>query len=411
MSRYPFDEFSNKYLEVMTGVYAPVTLQHTRRRLRRMGLDIRQHHADGRISTTSPKLMTVEDVRVHLVYRRSLGYSAKEYSHELTAMTGLFDFVGNGAVRACLKKYPQLKPTSPRRSRLPVNTSDDCRRMIETMDDAADHGDPQDVRACAMMALFLGCGCRTKELAAIEEQDLDLGAGTLDIIHVKGEDSYGEARTVPVPPWALGILETYLQIKPRTIILFPSPMDQPLSGNSIRRILDHALRMADVDSEPRMLRRTFGQNYLDMGIDSIESVSILMGHASTRTTEKYYARRRNASAIEAARAVWRGCGAHTSNTPSEDHAEGTENPSGGLEHKLDSAGDGHHNPDGQSDLSAHNPHSPIEDSMETTITRHKICNGPYANSSRFNSSGGNVCVCVCSHMIGRDMTVSWGVAL
>ena len=34
--------------------------------------------------------------------------------------------------------------------------------------------------------------------------------------------------------------------------------------------------------------RSYGQDLLDRGIDSIESVSALMGHSSTRTTERYY---------------------------------------------------------------------------------------------------------------------------
>ena len=55
--------------------------------------------------------------------------------------------------------------------------------------------------------------------------------------------------------------------------------------------------------ELRECRRTFGQRYIDQNLE-LASVSVLMGHASTRTTEKYYGRQKNIMAMEKARATW-----------------------------------------------------------------------------------------------------------
>ena len=52
-----------------------------------------------------------------------------------------------------------------------------------------------------------------------------------------------------------------------------------------------------------MCRRTFGQKYLDSDVD-IESVSVLMGHANTKTTEGFYSRKRLNKAIDNARNSW-----------------------------------------------------------------------------------------------------------
>ena len=41
----------------------------------------------------------------------------------------------------------------------------------------------------------------------------------------------------------------------------------------------------------------------DEGVD-IESISVLMGHGSSKTTEKYYARKRNDKAAEEAMKTW-----------------------------------------------------------------------------------------------------------
>ena len=59
----------------------------------------------------------------------------------------------------------------------------------------------------------------------------------------------------------------------------------------------------NVKFDLRMCCRTFGQRYLDSDVD-IESVSVLMGHASTKTTEGFYSRKRLNKAIDNARNSW-----------------------------------------------------------------------------------------------------------
>ena len=55
------------------------------------------------------------------------------------------------------------------------------------------------------------------------------------------------------------------------------------------------------------MRRTFGQRYLDKGLD-IESVSVLMGHTSTKTTESFYSRKRLTKTVESVKRAWKDCG-------------------------------------------------------------------------------------------------------
>ena len=87
--------------------------------------------------------------------------------------------------------------------------------------------------------------------------------------------------------------------------LFPSKngTDRYLSGNAIRRIKAVVEDDLNVKFDLRMCRRTFGQRYLDSDVD-IESVSVLMGHASTKTTEGFYSRKRLNKAIDNARNSW-----------------------------------------------------------------------------------------------------------
>lgn len=343
MSRYPFEEYAARFMESMTGIYSEATVSKNTRRYRRMAMDIRRHFEMGKISTTSPKSMTPEDVRYHLQYRKGLGYSKSEYSHEVTAMTVLFDFCENMAVRTCLRKYPLLRPNS-KHVRLPSLTPSEYDRIVHRINEvAADCDDFATLRSFAMLAVLLGCGPRTKELRLIDCSDLDLTDWILDIIHVKGEDTYGEPRSVPVPPDFRPIILRYLAVRDGTNpnkspALFPPSRGSNLYlvGNSVRKILAVACDDLGLDLDPRILRRTFGQHYLDSDIDSIESVSVLMGHASTQTTESYYARRRNAKAIEEARKTF-GSSPEGSNAPS-DRATGERCPDN--ESERNGAGNG-----------------------------------------------------------------------
>jgi len=74
--------------------------------------------------------------------------------------------------------------------------------------------------------------------------------------------------------------------------IFPSTTDGlPLSSNTLRRDKDRLIKRIGIEYDYRKLRRTYGQILVDSGAD-IQAVSMVMGHASTRTTEAYYARLR-----------------------------------------------------------------------------------------------------------------------
>jgi hypothetical protein len=55
--------------------------------------------------------------------------------------------------------------------------------------------------------------------------------------------------------------------------------------------------------ELRACRRTFGQGCIDEEL-SIETVSLLLGHATSKTTGSYYCRKRQDVAIREAQALW-----------------------------------------------------------------------------------------------------------
>jgi len=310
MSRYPFPEFVGQYLETVGGVISPLTFEDVQRRYSRQSKIFIVLKNEGKVSTTSPQRFTPEDIRAFLLYRKNLGASPTDLRKDISALRALCDFCNNTCVSKCLIKYPMLKPRV-KDGRLPSMPRSDYQAIIDRLPSV-----PRDwylVRAYAMVCLFVFTGTRTKELRLANIRDVNVHTWELEILHPKGEGSYGDARTVPIPPSIRGIVSLYLDMRKEWAIeygidvpaLFPSyeSRDGYLSDKTMRIIRKIVEDDLGIQFDFRMCRRTFGQQYIDAQLN-VESVSILMGHASTKTTEKHYCRQKNRVAIENAKGVW-----------------------------------------------------------------------------------------------------------
>ena len=94
-----------------------------------------------------------------------------------------------------------------------------------------------------------------------------------------------------------------IQSKALFVSQHPTNRGQHVSSNTIRKMKVMVEEDIGVSFDLRECRRTFGQRYLDRDVD-IETVSVLMGHSSTKTTEMFYGRRKNVKAIEKVESMW-----------------------------------------------------------------------------------------------------------
>ena len=118
---------------------------------------------------------------------------------------------------------------------------------------------------------------------------------------------------IPIRPEIRQLILTYLLARQRRVVdnsvksqaLFPSKdsADGFLLGNAIRKMKKVVERGIVIEFDLSECRRTFGQRYLDSDL-VIESVSVLMGHSSTKTTESFYSRKRMTKAVESAKRTW-----------------------------------------------------------------------------------------------------------
>jgi len=193
----------------------------------------------------------------------------------------------------------------------PVSIADQS-RILNKAEEAKDWRVRQ---AYALVVLCLSTGLRPKEVRLCNVGDLDTASWRIRAIHVKGEDTYGQAREIPIDPRGRSTIKRYLA-KRAEMISKRCPMTQALflalndkdgdgyfSSNSLRKLKRIVEAETGTKFELRACRRTFGQNLIDQGA-SIETVSVLLGHSTTKTTENYYARKKQDAAIMEATSIW-----------------------------------------------------------------------------------------------------------
>ena len=115
---------------------------------------------------------------------------------------------------------------------------------------------------------------------------------------VKGQNTYGEARHVPVLPFGESFVERYLESRNALLeelglksdALIPSLVeDAPFtSDKTLRKLKDHASRDIGLEFDLRILRCTFAQYLVDSEVD-FSVVQRAMGHNNPNTAYKNYA--------------------------------------------------------------------------------------------------------------------------
>jgi len=305
MSRFPFKEVVNKVIKKYDPARSPNTIEVMIRRYNRMEEDFNRLLAEGKVSTTNPKYMTPDDIEqffLEMMKKPSKDkkgmISIESVKKDLIDLDKLCKFEENNCVEVFKAKCPVLTKNN-KRGRLPVFNKDE----ISILSEAANlvYPDRPDLlRSYAMLALYFGGGLRTVELRNAEADKItitDEGA-TIHLDIVKGIDSYGEPRDAVILPMFIPVLKRYLEWRENYLkdsgrsckyVFFGLRSFDMLADNTIRKHRLLASEDCGVKYDGRKCRRSYGQYLKDHRLE-IESVSRLMGHCSTKTTEEYYAR-------------------------------------------------------------------------------------------------------------------------
>lgn len=314
MSRYPFIECLNDYLRAEDGHSSYETLATADRRIRQLARIFVELNENGRVSTVDPRRMTPEDIDAFVGHRKKLGVKSSTIAKDLTYLTKLFAFCDNNAVERFQAKFPSHVPQLYHR-RLESMDEGLVQKIIrKALEVELDDWTMQE--AYGLVVLSICAGLRPKELRLADAENIwfDENGATIWLEHVKGEQSYGQSRRVPIHQDGLEAVQRYLAARERKLrscdkaekALFPPIYNRGgyLAYNTIREL--KALVEKDVGQpfDFRKCRRTFGQRAVDEGQD-FTNVSIVMGHSSPQTTYKSYCGQRPDRAVLEMQTLWK----------------------------------------------------------------------------------------------------------
>ena len=299
-----FREIVDDFIEEYALAYAESTTKDRRRELMRICTMVESLATSGGITTEDPGAFTMDDVKVIAARFKRMDISSNTRGHLLGRLNMICKFSGNMAVELAKVRYPTLFPPK-KETRLDVLDAQDIERIRAFAD--SDH-DFQGLRACASIMIPLSTGLRPQEVRYVRDVDFNIALTELRVEHPKGEDAYGLVRVVPIHPDGVPAIRRYLDAfhaSGRTGYIFQGPHGDglPVAGNTQRKWREYVEKGTGLDLDHRILRRTWGQMLLDSGVPE-ECVSVLLGHASTETTNRYYARTRERAAIAAVRELW-----------------------------------------------------------------------------------------------------------
>lgn len=174
-----------------------------------------------------------------------------------------------------------------RKRRLPVETltNDEIQALLRQCSNRA----PTGIRNKALLVVLWRCGLRVSEALALVPKDIDHKAGTIRVLHGKGD----KTRIVGCDPQALAVLDRWLDRRGELGIRGKSPVFCTLSGEPVapvyvRNLLKRIGRKAGIEKRvhPHGLRHTHAAELRQEGTD-IGVISKQLGHSSIATTARY----------------------------------------------------------------------------------------------------------------------------
>lgn len=135
-----------------------------------------------------------------------------------------------------------------------------------------------------MLGLLYSSGLRRGELLNLKITDIDSQRMLVKVRQGKG----GKDRVTLLSRQVLGNLRTYYREYRPKEYLFEGAAGKPYTGGSVLKVVRRAARQAGILQRvtPHMLRHSFATHLLEDGTD-LRYIQSLLGHASSKTTERY----------------------------------------------------------------------------------------------------------------------------
>jgi integrase len=297
MGRYPLRTAIGKYMESNRDYLAGTTYAERDRKLRMIARRWEKICEGNPSLRRDPEDWTERELTAFILDMRQRGLSLGTQKKTLGHVQAVLKFVGNPVLIRMKAQMPHAIPRGQYVKGPSLNEDQVAKILTATESMKGYRGEV----ARFVMATYAYTGLRLSELRRARFEDLDTKTWVLRVRHPKGEGSYGDFRTVPIPGPLRPRVERFLRARERMIAEKDELTAEPLiprqrggpdayySEGAFERVSARVRDASGVDFQFRTLRRTYGQSLLDRGV-GLPSVSLMLGHNSTLTTEKYYCR-------------------------------------------------------------------------------------------------------------------------
>lgn len=301
--RHPFMAAATVFLESYSGVYSRGMETELRRRYPKIEKQLEYLEDRKKVSTTDPSSLSVDDIKSYVQYQRQRGLKPSSISHDVSAINMLCIFTSNNTcVKAARIKYPLLFP--PRSTqRLPVTERPEYDRIISFAKRLDESSDNYKIRCYAETLLAYGAGLRTQEVQHAKVKFIEKDASMIFLDHVKGGESYGQSRTVPIRPECRETIILWMKVRPKNKYLFYNKDGEVLSTNALTKDRNVVINETGIKFDYRKCRRTYAQYLIDEGLP-VDKLAVILGHSSSKTTEKSYARPRDDRVVSDIVKLW-----------------------------------------------------------------------------------------------------------
>ncbi len=168
-----------------------------------------------------------------------------------------------------------------------VLTPEEVRALLAQCSTTSSYG----LRHRALITLLYRTGLRLGEALALQLKDLDLGVGSVTVLHGKGD----RRRTVGIDPGAVRVVEAWLERRRTLGIAAAAPVfctlaGRPMQPSVVRSMLPRLARRAGISKRvhPHGLRHTHAYELMMEGVP-IGIIQRQLGHMSLATTNTYLA--------------------------------------------------------------------------------------------------------------------------
>jgi integrase len=322
MGRYPLKTAIGEYMDANKAYYSPSTLASAGSILRTIEREYAGMRAKNPNLKAEPVRWGEPEITALMFGIRRMDLSHNSQVQYIVILKGLLRFVGNGIMERMKARHPTMFPRIET-ERKPSMTDGQLSEVLDSV------GKIRGWRGECIRFLtwtYAYTGLRLSELARAERSDLNTTSWTLRVSHPKGERTYGKQRIVPIPEPLRPVVVQYLRaregmlarkgmLETHPLVFTERHLDRSVSAQMVAKWKCVLEKVSGVGFTVHSLRRTYGQTLLDRGVP-LETVSVMLGHSSTITTERHYCRKdTNSAMLEVNRAFERSTTSPSVNPP------------------------------------------------------------------------------------------------